>query len=160
MTDELNRRQALKWIGGPLIGESMLTVAAGCGGGDGKGEGGHRSADEGPSHEVPRPENATLPGAEARGESFSGAVRTPGGQQLQDNPGVALQHTPSRNQYCGNCRLYVPDQNGDGSGVCLSVQDKVHPCDWCVLYSEHSGKGVVSCAQAGRDLQNLPGAQH
>ncbi|MEF8796805.1 MAG: hypothetical protein V5A48_10140 [Salinivenus sp.] len=149
MTDELNRRQALKWIGGTLIGGSMLTVAAGCGGGDGDGENGEdETADEGPSHEVPHPENATLPESEARGESLSGATRTPGGQQPQDNPGVALQHTPSGNQYCGNCSLYVPDQNDDGFGACLSVKGKIHPCDWCVLYSEHSGEGVVSCAQA------------
>lgn len=143
MNDELNRRQALKWIGGTLIGGSMLTVAAGCGGDGDDGEGG-----EGPSHEIPHPDNDTLPEAEARGEALSGATRTPGSQQPQDNPGVALQHEPEGDQYCGNCSLYVPDQNGDGFGACLSVQGKIHPCDWCVLYTEHSGEGAVSCAQA------------
>lgn len=148
MTNELNRREALKWIGSTLIGGSMLTVASGCGGGDGdNGDGGgDDSADQGPSHEVPHPNNDTLPESEAKGESLSGATRTPGGQQAQDNPGVALQHKPSGNQYCGNCSLYVPDQNGDGFGACLSVKGKIHPCDWCILYTEHSGEGVVPCA--------------
>ena len=128
----------------------MLTVAVGCGEGDGDGgNGGDETADqEDPYHEVPHPENETLPESEARGESLSGATRTPGGQQPQDNPGVALQHKPSGNQYCGNCSLYVPDQNGDGFGACLSVKGKIHPCDWCILYTEHSGEGVVSCGQA------------
>ncbi|PQJ33412.1 hypothetical protein BSZ35_01295 [Salinibacter sp. 10B] len=148
MTNELNRREALKWIGSTLIGGSMLTVVSGCGGGDGNdGDGdGDDSADQGPSHEVPHPNNDTLPESEAKGESLSGATRTRGGQQSQDNPGVALQHKPSGNQYCGNCSLYVPDQNGDGFGACLSVKGKIHPCDWCILYTEHSGEGVVSCA--------------
>lgn len=127
----------------------MLTVAAGCGGDDGDDGGGDSgSADEGPGHEVPHPNNNTLADAEANGETLSGATRTPGGQQAPDNPGVNLQHEPSGKQYCGNCSLYVPDQNGDGFGACLSVQGKIHPCDWCVLYTEHPGEGVVSCARA------------
>lgn len=149
MTDELDRRQALKWIGSTLIGGSMLTFAAGCGGGDeGNGEETSKTAEEEAGHEIPHPNNNTLPEAEAKGETLSGAARTPGGQQAPDNPGVNLQHEPSGNQYCGNCSLYVPDQNGDGFGACLSVKGKIHPCDWCVLYTEHAGEGVVSCAQA------------
>lgn len=144
MTDELNRRQALKWIGSTLVGGSLLTVATGCGG-DGD-DGDEESSDKGPSHEIPHPKNNSLPESEAKGESLSGSNRTPGAQQPQDNPGVNLQHEPSGNQYCGNCSLYVPDQNGDGFGACLSVKGKIHPCDWCVLYTEHAGEGVVSCA--------------
>lgn len=146
MTDELNRRQALKWIGTTLVGGSMLTFASGCGGEEGND--GNGEEDTAPSHEVPHPNNDMLPEAEARGTSLSSGTRSPGAQQPQDNPGVNLQHKPSGNQYCGNCSLYVPDQNGDGFGACLSVQGKIHPCDWCVLYTEHSGEGVVSCAQA------------
>lgn len=148
MTDELDRRQALKWIGSTVVGGSMLTIAAGCGGGDEEDNGGGEATVKGPSHEVPHPSNDTLPKSEARGEGISGATRTPGAQQPQDNPGVNLQHEPEGGQYCGNCSLYVPDQNGDGFGACLSIEGKIHPCDWCVLYTEHSGEGVVSCAQA------------
>lgn len=145
MTDEYDRRQALKWIGSSLLGGSMLTVAAGCGGDDGDAEDGD---DEGPGHSVPHPNNQTLAEAEANGETLSGATRSPGAQQPQDSPGVNLQHAPDGNQYCGNCSLYVPDQNGDGFGACLSVEGKIHPCDWCLLYTEHSGEGAVSCASA------------
>lgn len=148
MTNEFNRREALKWIGSTLIGGSMITFAVGCGGGEEGEETGGAESPEGPSHEVPHPENETLPDAEANGESLSGATRSPGAQQAPDSPGVALQHTPEGNQYCGNCSLYVPDQDGDGFGGCLSVAGKIHPCDWCLLYTEHSGEGVVSCAQA------------
>lgn len=130
----------------------MLTFAAGCGGGDeedGEAEGeGEGEGEGGVGHEVPHPDNQTLPEAEANGEALSGATRTPGGQQAQDSPGVNLQHEPKGNQYCGNCSLYVPDQNDDGFGACLSVEGKIHPCDWCVLYTEHSGEGVVPCPQA------------
>lgn len=153
MTAEYDRRQALKWIGRTLIGGSLITVAAGCGGGDdgeetegGESQGGE--SQEGPTHAAPHPENETLSDAEANGESLSGATRSPGAQQAPDNPGVNLQHSPEGNQYCGNCSLYVPDQNGDGFGACLSVAGKIHPCDWCVLYTEHTGEGVVSCAAA------------
>ena len=148
MTAEYDRRQALKWIGRTLIGGSMITVVAGCGGGDGEDETEGEEAQTRPGHAVPHPENETLPDAEANGASLSGATRSPGAQQAPDNPGVNLQHAPEGNQYCGNCSLYVPDQDGDGFGACLSVAGKIHPCDWCVLYTKHTGEGVVSCAAA------------
>lgn len=135
----------MKWIGSTLIGGSMITVAAGCGGGEEAEETGQTDSQEGPSHEVPHPDNETLAEAEANGEALSGGTRSPGAQQPPDNPGINLQHSPNGDQYCGNCSLYVPDQNGDGFGACLSVSGKIHPCDWCVLYTEHSGEGVVAC---------------
>lgn len=59
-----------------------------------------------------------------------------------------LQHVPNGNQYCGQCSLYVPDQNGDGFGACTWVKRKIHPCDFCPLFAEYGGEDTVSCPQA------------
>ncbi|AZH25954.1 high-potential iron-sulfur protein [Haloplanus aerogenes] len=140
-----NRRTILKTIGAG----SITTTIAGCSGNGGDGGGGEATAtatateSDGeagePNHDVPHPENDTVPDAEATGESLSGGQREPGNQSEPDNASVMLQHTPSGGQSCGSCALYVPDENGDGYGACTSVAGKIHPCDWCLLYTEYSG---------------------
>lgn len=133
---------------------TIATVLAGCSG-DGGGETETEpetetetetdASDGEPSHEAPHPDDATLPDSEATGEALAGGNRNPGSQSAKDNPSVMLQHTPNEAQACGNCSLYVPDQNGDGFGACTTVAGKIHPCDWCVLYTEYSGGEGVPC---------------
>lgn len=149
MTDPYERRTLLKLIGAG----SITTTLAGCSsnGGEG-GDGGDTTTPSGdgsggePNHAVPHPSDDTVPDAEATAESLSGGERQPGAQSAKDNASVMLQHTPSDGQNCGTCALYVPDQNDDGFGACTSVAGLIHPCDWCLLYTEHSGEGV-QCEQ-------------
>lgn len=132
MSTNYDRREALKWIG-----STVFIGLVGCGGGDGGGDG---------PHEVPHPDDQSLPDAEATGKSLGGTPRSPGTQQAKEN--VQYQHSPKGDQYCGNCSLYVPDENGDGFGACAVVAGKIHPCDWCNLYTEYTGEGAVECAKA------------
>lgn len=147
MTNPYDRRTLLK-----LIGAGSITIPlAGCSsdGGDG-GDTTTPSGDDSdgePNHAVPHPGNDTVPDAEATAESLSGGERQPDAQSAKDNASVMLQHTPSGSQNCGTCSLYVPDQNDDGFGACTSVAGKIHPCDWCLLYTEHSGDDGVPCEQ-------------
>lgn len=148
MRDSTHRRTLLKRIGAA----SITAGIAGCasdGGDDGGDE--TRTATEEPdgepNHDVPHPDNENIPDAEATGESLSGGEREPGAQSEPDNASVSLQHTPSDSQNCGTCSLYVPDQNDDGFGACTSVAGKIHPCDWCLLYTEYSGDDGVPCEQ-------------
>ncbi|MFB6099629.1 MAG: hypothetical protein ABEK84_11060 [Salinibacter sp.] len=158
MSEDFDRRQALKGIVGTVVGGSLFGGIVGCSG-DG-GDGTSAASEQGaaqkeasgggaakPNHKVPHPKDGTVPEVEATGKTLAGAKRSPGAQSAKDNPSVMLQHTPNGKQACGNCSLYVPDQDGDGFGACASVKGKIHPCDWCVLYTEYSGKGVASCAQ-------------
>jgi hypothetical protein len=153
MTDESsssNRRRYLKYAG-----STLFVGLAGCSGGGGGAptETATPTSTETstpasePNHEVPHPGGDEVPEAEANAETLSGGTRSPGAQSEKDGPSVQLQHIPNGNQYCGKCSLYVPDQNGDGFGACASVAGKIHPCDWCLLYSEYSGE-TVSCGQA------------
>ncbi|MFA9517410.1 high-potential iron-sulfur protein [Halopenitus sp. H-Gu1] len=144
MRDPYDRRTILKTIGAG----SITPAIAGCtsdGNGDGNGDGEEtptptpEDTNGEPDHEVPHPNNDELSDAEATGEPLAGGERQPGNQSEPDNASVMLQHTPSDGQSCGSCALYVPDQNDDGFGACSSVAGKIHPCDWCLLYSEYSG---------------------
>lgn len=141
MDDGVDRRRALSRIGALLLGGSVLPGMVGCGGGEGDDEGGGESG-----HAVPHPEDETVPEAEASGEALGGASRSSGALQPKDQ--VQYQHEPKGEEYCGSCSLYVPDQNGDDFGACTMVEGKIHPCDWCNLYVEHTGEGAVSCGQA------------
>lgn len=147
MSELTDRRTLLKTIGAA----SITTAIAGCSAGDG-GDSDETPTptdepNEGPNHEVPHPDNENLPESEATGESLGGGERAPGSQSAQDNPSVNLQHTPSDGQNCGTCSLYVPDQDNDGFGACTTVEGKIHPCDWCLLYTEYSGDDGISCDQ-------------
>lgn len=143
MIDPYDRRTILKTIGAGGI----TTTIAGCTS-NGDGDGGDDetttpSEDTGgdgePNHDVPHPNDNTVPDAEATAKSLAGGQRQPGNQSEPDNASVMLQHKPSDSQSCGSCSLYVPDQDGDGFGACTSVAGKIHPCDWCLLYAEYSG---------------------
>lgn len=96
----------------------MLTFAAGCGGGDeGNGEETSKTAEEEASHEIPHPNNNTLPEAEAKGETLSGAARTPGGQQAPDNPRVNLSSTsPAGTNTAGTAASMCPIKTEMDSG--------------------------------------------
>lgn len=141
MGAKFDRRDALKWIGGLLLGGPVLGSLSGCGGDDGE----QQKAGE-PNHPVPHPEDNTVPDVEATAEALGGASRSPGIQQPKEK--VKYQHVPNGTEHCGSCSLYVPDQNGDGFGACTTVAGTIHPCDWCNLYVEYSGKGTVACEQA------------
>lgn len=139
------RRRYLKYAG-----SALFVGLAGC-----AGDGGtdtptptptEPEAPSEPNHEVPHPDDDTLPESEATGEILAGGERSPGGQSEKDGPSVQLQHIPNGKQHCGNCSLFVPDQNDDGFGACASVAGKIHSCDWCLLYTEYEGDGV-SCGQ-------------
>lgn len=130
-----NRRSYLKYAG-----VAAVTALAGCsGGGDGD--------EPEPNHDVPHPNDGSVPDAEATGVAFEGEERNPDAVQSKDADTVEFQHTPNGDQYCGNCEEFVPDENGDGFGACLKVAGKINPCDWCALYAgPYEGDDAVSCS--------------
>jgi hypothetical protein len=148
-----DRRKILRALGAGGIAMALAGCSSNGGGNGGDGDGGDDTTTTAPSdgsgvavdHETPHPDDETLPDAEATGTSLSGGEREPGNQSPKDNASVMLQHEPSDGQNCGTCALYVPDQDGDGFGACTTVAGKIHPCDWCLLYSEYSGEGGVEC---------------
>lgn len=125
-----DRRSYLKYAGAAAI-----TTLAGCSGG---GNGGPE-----PNHEVPHPNDGTVPDAEKNAAALNGQTRpdTPG--NTKDS--VDYKHVPSGDQHCGNCGLFVPDQNDDGFGACLVVQGKIHHCDHCSLWSAYTGEDAIPC---------------
>jgi len=154
-----NRRRYLKTLGAGAVASTI--PLAGCAGGDGDGaaeDGGDGAeptptptaggGDLTPNHDAPHPDDGSLPDAEATGTSLSGGTREPGNQSEKDNPSVGFQHVPNGGQNCGTCSLYVPDEDGDGYGACTAVAGKIHPCDWCLLYTEYTGEDGVPCEQA------------
>lgn len=148
--DAPKRRNYLKYAG-----SAVLVGLAGCSGNGGNGNGNGNGATatptptEGgggePAHEAPHPNDDEVPEEEATAESLSGGTRPSSGLMAKDNPSVSLQHEPNGEQYCGNCSLYVPDANDDGFGACTSVAGKIHPCDYCIIYTEHTGDNTVAC---------------
>ncbi|MEF8772390.1 hypothetical protein [Halodesulfurarchaeum sp.] len=132
-----NRRTYIKYTGAAAI-----ATLAGCSGG-GNGDTGEAE----PNHEVPHPDDGTVPDVEATAVAFEGEERDPDLVQQKDADAVNYQHTPESDQYCGNCEEYVPDEDGDGYGACLKVAGKIHPCDWCALYvGPYEGDDVASCS--------------
>lgn len=127
-----NRRSYLKYAGAATI-----TALAGCSGG-GDGDGG-----DGANHEVPHPDDDTVPDAEVNAETLSGQTRPDSPNQAKGD--IEYSHSPNGDQYCGNCKWYVPDADGDGFGACSVVKGKIHACDYCNLYSTYSGDDVVTC---------------
>lgn len=126
-----DRRSYLKFAG-----VAALTALAGCSGGDGDGDGGG-----GANHEVPHPDDGTVPDAERNAEALNGQT----GEPNQGKDAVGYAHEPSGDQNCGNCGLFVPDQDGDGFGACILVQGKIHACDYCDLWSSYDGDDTVAC---------------
>lgn len=124
-----DRRTYLKYAGVAAIG-----ALAGCSGGDGGDD---------PNHDVPHPNDGSVPDAEMNAESLAGRSRPD--EPSQAKADVGYEHVPSNDQYCGNCTLYVPDQDGDGFGACVSVAGKIHPCDYCNLWSAYEGDDAVPC---------------
>lgn len=138
-----DRRSYLKYAG-----TAVLAGLAGCSGDGDTGDGestptSEPDGDGAPSHESPH--QAELAEAEITGDSLAGAARSPDAVIPADDPSVELQHEPKDGQFCGTCALYVPDQNDDGFGACASVEGTIHPCDYCLLYTEHDGEGTVAC---------------
>lgn len=132
-----NRRTYLKYTGAAAV----VTLAGCSGGGDG-GDGGAE-----PNHDVPHPNDANVPDVEATATAFEGEERNPEIVQAKDAGVVNYQHTPSGDQYCGNCEEYVPDQDDDGYGACLKVAGKIHPCDYCALYEgPYEGDDAATCS--------------
>lgn len=131
-----NRRTYIKYTGAAAI-----ATLAGCSGGNG-GDG-----DPEPNHDVPHPDDGTVPDAEATGVAFEGEDRDPDLVQAKDADAVNYQHTPNGNEYCGNCEEFVPDEDGDGYGACLLVAGKIHACDYCDLYEgPYEGDDVATCS--------------
>lgn len=128
-----DRRSYLKYAGA-----ATLTALAGCSGGD-NGDGGGDDF----GHEVPHPDDGTVPDAEVNVEALGGQERPTEPNQGKD--GVGYAHEPNGDQYCGNCSLYVPDQNDDGFGACVLVKGKIHTCDYCNLWSAYEGDDAVPC---------------
>lgn len=145
--DPYHRRTILKAFGTATI----TTALAGCSGDGGETETPTEPPTETPAadgeadHESPHPDDESLPDSEASGAALGGGNREPGSQSAKDNPSVMLQHTPNEAQNCGTCSLYVLDEDGDGFGACTTVAGKIHPCDWCLLYTEYSGDDAVTC---------------
>lgn len=129
---QTDRRSYLKFAGAAAV-----TALAGCSGGNG-GDGGNNA-----NHEVPHPDDGTVPDAEATAETLGGQTRPKTANQAKD--AIEYSHTPSGEEHCGNCKSFVPDANGDGFGACSLVKGKIHHCDWCNLYSSYSGDGTVAC---------------
>lgn len=125
-----DRRSYLKYAG-----VAAVTALAGCSGGNGGGDD--------PNHDVPHPSDGTVPDAEVNAQSLGGQERPSEPTQAKDD--VGYEHVPSGEEYCGNCTLYVPDQDGDGFGACVSVAGKIHACDYCNLYSPYNGDDAVPC---------------
>lgn len=123
------RRSFLRYAGAL----SIATLAGCSGGGNGGTE---------PNHDVPHPTD-TVPDAEATASTLGGQSRPADPNQSKD--GVDYQHVPNGDQYCGNCSVYVPDENDDGFGACALVQGTIHRCDYCSLYSPYDGDDAVSC---------------
>jgi hypothetical protein len=119
-------------------GDSTPTPTVGGGGGDGGGGGGS-------GHEVPHPNDGQVPDGEAEGKPLAGGSRQTSGLLAKDSASVGYEHKPNDGQHCGNCSLYVPDANDDGFGACASVAGKIHPCDYCILYTEYTGDNTVAC---------------
>jgi len=117
MTDELNRRQALKWIGGPLIGGSMLTVAAGCGGGDGGRRGRHRVRRRGPQPRGPAPGERHALGGPRPGENPSPAPHArPAGNSRRTTPESLSSTRPAGINTAGTAASTCPIRTEMGSG--------------------------------------------
>lgn len=134
---QTNRRTYLKYTGAAAI-----ATLAGCSGG---GDGGDGEPE--PNHDVPHPNDGTVPDAEATGVAFEGEERDSELVQAKDADAVNYQHTPSGNEYCGNCEEFVPDADGDGYGACLLVAGKIHSCDYCDLYEgPYEGDDVATCS--------------
>lgn len=129
-----------------VAGAGLATAVAGCTG-LGDGGGGNETEDGpddgGPDHEVPHPEDSTVTEAETNAETLSG-LRRPS-ETVETKSGVGYQHEPDGDEHCGNCSLYVPDQDGDGFGACYTVGGKIHPCDHCDLWAEYEGDDFVAC---------------
>lgn len=163
MSDKYDRRQILKWLGTGLASVVLVPFGlTGCGGGgeeapvetttsdkedeaDEPKEEKESSEESGPTHEVPHPGNDEVPEAEATAAALGGSQRAKGGKSPKDGPSVQYQHKPNGSQNCGSCSLYVPDKDGDGFGACTMVEGKIHPCDFCILFSKHSGDNTVPC---------------
>lgn len=160
MSEEYDRREFLKKMGVGAMGFTLVPLGlAGCGGGEeeelsmdnggsSKDSGGSDGSDSSGSqqdHETPHPADDELADAEATGTALNGAERSPGGKQPKDSPGVMYQHKPNGDKSCGNCTMYVPDQNDDGFGACTNVDGKIHPCDYCILYTQSGSEDAVAC---------------
>lgn len=132
-----NRRTYIKYTGAAAI-----ATLAGCSGG-GADDGGTPE----PNHEVPHPNDSAVPDSEATGVALEGEKRDPALTQEKGADTVEYQHIPDGEKHCGNCKEFVPDQDGDGFGACLKVAGKIHPCDSCALYDgPYEGDDAVSCS--------------
>lgn len=135
-TDEsgMDRRSYLKYAG-----VATVTAMAGCSGGGG----GDSNGGGGANHEVPHPNDSQVPDSEKNAKALNGQSRPSEPNQGKDS--VGYQHTPNGDKHCGDCSLFVPDQNGDGFGACTLVKGKIHHCDFCNLWSSYSGDNSVPC---------------
>lgn len=141
--DPARRRTFLK-----VAGTAAVSGLAGC-----PGDGGPGPGEETPpgsptptplqfGHEVPHPEDGTVPDAEANATALNGQSR---GVPSESKSGIGFQHEPNGDRYCGNCAVFVPDRTDDGFGACLLVPGKIHHCDFCILHVPYDGEDVVSC---------------
>ena len=129
----IQRRSYLKYAGG-----ATLTLLAGCSGNGGDNGGGD-------GHEVPHPDDDVVPEAEVNANALNGQARPD--EPNQGKEGVSYAHSPNGDQHCGNCALFVPDEDGDGFGACTAVKGKIHTCDYCALWSSYTGDDSVPCEE-------------
>lgn len=124
-----DRRTYLKYAGA-----AGVTALAGCVGGNGSKDA---------NHEVPHPDDETVPDAERTAQSLNGRERPE--NVMVEKADVGYSHTPDGDRYCGNCTLYVPDGDGDGFGACVTVAGKIHPCDHCNYWGPYQGDDTIPC---------------
>lgn len=124
-----DRRSYLKYAGAAAV-----TALAGC-------LGGNDSADA--NHQVPHPDDETVPDAERTAQSLGGQERPE--DVVAGKGDVSYSHTPEGDRCCSNCTLYVPDANGDGFGACVTVSGKIHPSDYCSYWGPYEGDDAVPC---------------
>lgn len=168
MPEKYDRREMLKKIGTGFLSFALVPLGlVGCGGGEEEttetiapsgekdkpspqtstdseeSDGTENGSQE--EHTVPHPDNVELADAEAEGTALGGGVRTQSRKSPKDGPSVQHQHEPNGDKRCGTCAMFVPDENGDGYGACTMVEGTIHPCDFCILYTEYTGEGNVPC---------------
>lgn len=127
-----DRRTYLK-----IIGTGAIVGIAGCQGTD---------RTEGANHEAPHPDDENVPDEYVGVESLGGKSRPE--EPAQEKHSVSFDHTPQDGAYCGTCKFFVPDQNGDEFGACTDVKGKIHPCDSCGRFEAYEGSDAVSCEEA------------
>lgn len=131
MSDNERTRRRFLW----LTSTATMAGLAGCSGGGGgettteqtettASNGGGGGDDE-------------VPEQYATATSQDGTERNPDSLSAKD--AVSYQTEPKNGQQCADCRYYIPDKNGDGTGACAIVEGNIEPTGYCVSFVEYQG---------------------